>query len=90
MKVASSALPSSAIIFFLIVADWRGLFTNKCVMYAHTTLTKVINALNVLHNIDVLQFSYLSEGFCLSKQLKGESQKECPGHICPYNQKEHA
>lgn len=51
MKVASSALPSSAIIFFLIVADWRGLFTNKCVMYTHTTPTKGITALTVLHCI---------------------------------------
>lgn len=39
MKVASSALPSSAIIFFLIVvADLRGLFTNKCMMYTSTTM----------------------------------------------------
>lgn len=34
MKVASSAWPSSAIIiFFNIVADFRGIFTNKCMMY---------------------------------------------------------
>lgn len=82
MKVASSALLSSAIIFFLIVADWRGLFTNKCVMYTHTTLTKVITALNVL------QFSYLSEGFCLSNELKGESHKEGSGHFSTFNQKQ--
>lgn len=41
MKVASSALPSSAIIFFLIVvADLRGLFTNKCMMYTSITEKK--------------------------------------------------
>lgn len=34
MKVASSAWPSSAIIiFFNIVADFRGIFTNKCMTY---------------------------------------------------------
>lgn len=37
MKVASYALSSSAIIFFLIVvADLKGLFTNKCMMYTNT------------------------------------------------------
>lgn len=40
MKVASYALPSSAIIFFfsfsIVVADLRGLFTNKCMMYTNT------------------------------------------------------
>lgn len=43
MKVASYALPSSAIIFVLfvflfpiVVADLRGLFTNKCMMYTNT------------------------------------------------------
>lgn len=36
MKVASYALSSSAIIFFLIVvADLKGLFTNKCMMYTN-------------------------------------------------------
>lgn len=40
MKVASYALPSSAIIFFflIVVADLRGLFTNKCTMYTNITL----------------------------------------------------
>lgn len=39
MKVASYALSSSAIIFFLIVvADLKGLFTNKCMMYTNAAL----------------------------------------------------
>lgn len=40
MKVASYALPSSAIIFFffIVVADLKGLFTNKCMMYTNITL----------------------------------------------------
>lgn len=37
MKVASYALSSSAIIFFflIVVADLKGLFTNKCMMYTN-------------------------------------------------------
>lgn len=51
--------------FFLIVADWRGLFTNKCVIYTHTTLTKGVTALNVLHNTDMFAARLLVlYGFC--------------------------
>ena len=50
MKVASYALPSSAIIFFfIVVADLRGLFTNKCMMYTNITLVVAHLKVNLLY-----------------------------------------
>lgn len=45
MKVASYALPSSAIIFLIVVADLRG-FTNKCMMYISIPIILFDSVLN--------------------------------------------
>lgn len=86
MKVASSALPSSAIIFFLIVvADLRGLFTNKCMMYTSTTMITPVFLDHYSIEMHFYMFTLIlfsSVCICfavfLSHEQLGKSVQPCP------------